>query len=307
MELSVVTTVYKSRVFLSRFIQETLDVIAELGIQEYEIIFVNDGSPDDSLQYLIEMKKKYPCLVLIDLSRNFGHHYAIQAGLSVSNGQKVFLIDNDLETPPAILLKFYHCFKSNSNVDVVFGFQEERKGAFIERFFGGVFWKVLNMLSDIQVPHNILTERLMTRRYVDALLTMGDANLFLGGMFHWIGFSQEGVPVRRMIREGKSTYSKRKRVELMIQAITSFSSKPLEWLFFMGGFISLSSVLFILYLVVQKLVYQDEVSLGWTSIIAVNLLVMGIISTFLGLIGLYVSKIFKQVQGRPNVVIREIY
>jgi putative glycosyltransferase len=307
MQLSVVTTLYNSKIFLERFINETIDVITKLGVSEYEIIFVNDGSPDDSLDFLIKIKSNYSCIKLVDLSRNFGHHYAMQVGLMEAQGERVFLIDNDLETPPSILLTFYECLESNAHVDVVYGYQEERKGGFIERVFGGVFWTILNKLSDTNVPHNILTERLMTRRYLDALLSMGDANLFLGGMFHWIGFSQMGIPVKKSLREGKSTYSKRKRIELMVQAITSFSSKPLEWLFFVGVFISMSSLLFIVYLVIQKMIYQDQVSLGWTSIIAVNILILGIISTFLGIIGLYVAKIFKQVQTRPNAVIRKIY
>ena len=147
----------------------------------------------------------------------------------------------------------------------------------------------------------------MTKQYVNELLRLQDANLFMGGMMYWVGFNQKGIPVKKGQREGASTYSIKRRAELMLQAITSFSGKPLEWLFYFGLFISICSGLFILYLAFQKLMYEDEVQLGWTSIVAINFLILGIVSTFLGLIGIYIYKIFRQVQGRPNAIIKKIY
>ena len=126
-------------------------------------------------------------------------------------------------------------------------------------------------------------------------------------MFYWVGFNQKGISVKKGQREGASTYSVKRRAELMLQAITSFSGKPLEWLFYIGVTISFFSFLFLVYLAIQKIIHQDEVQLGWTSIVAINVLILGIISTFLGLIGIYIFKIFKQVQGRPNAIIKKIY
>lgn len=306
MTLSVVSTLFKSRRFLDQFLEELLIAIKEIDVEQFEIIFVNDGSPDDSLSYLITKKKKIPQIVIIDLSRNFGHHYAMQAGLKFSKGELVYLIDNDLETPPDFLSQ---CFSEmqNSKVDVVYGYQIDRKGKLIENLGGSIFWWGLNKFSDVQVPKNLLTERLMRRAYVDSLLQLGDTNLFLGGMMHWTGFNQIGLPVEKGSRDGKSTYSTRKRIELMIQAITSFSGKPLEYLFYTGSLITVFSIIFILYLVVLKLFFGDSVQLGWTSLVAINLLILGIISTFLGIIGIYLFKIFRQVQNRPNYIIRKIY
>jgi putative glycosyltransferase len=307
MKLSVVTALYKSKPFLETFLKEIIDNIQLIEINDFELVFVNDGSPDDSVEYLLEKKKEIPQIKIIDLSRNFGHHYAIQAGLNYASGEYVFLIDNDLETPPSVLVEYYKEIKNDITLDVVYGFQETRKGNFIEKKAGNIFWVLINKLSDTNIPHNILTERLMTKQYVNELLSLQDANLFLGGMMHWVGFNQKGIPVKKGQREGASTYSLKRRFELMIQALTSFSGKPLEWLFYFGLLISVSSILILVYLAFQKIIHKDEVQLGWTSIVAVNVLILGVISTFLGLIGIYIYKIFRQVQGRPNVIIKKIY
>lgn len=307
MKLSVVTTLYKSQRFLEQFLSEIQKALHQIECEQFELIFVNDGSPDNSLEFLIEKKKTVPQIVIIDLSRNFGHHYAIQAGLSYATGDYIFLIDNDLETPPAVLIQYYHEMIQDQSLDVVYGYQEMRKGNFVEKNAGSIFWTLINKLSDTKIPHNILTERLMTRQYVHALLRLQDANLFLGGMMHWVGFHQKGVAVKKGLREGQGTYSVKRRAELMLQAITSFSGKPLEWLFYFGLTISFGSVLFIIYLVIEKIIQRDEVQLGWTSIVAINVLILGVISTFLGIIGIYIYKIFRQVQGRPNAIIKKIY
>ncbi len=307
MKISVVTTLYKSKFFLDEFIAEIQIALHQIQCLDYELVFVNDGSPDDSLQYLIEKKKEIPQIKLIDLSRNFGHHYAIQVGLDYASGDYVFLIDNDLETSPRVLVDFYGEMNNDNSLEVVYGYQEVRKGMFLERLTGSVFWVLINKLSDTKIPHNILTERLMTKQYVESLLRLQDANLFLGGMMYWVGFNQKGLPIKKGQRKGASTYSLKRRAELMLQAITSFSGKPLEWLFYFGFIVSFLSVLFIVYLGVKKFLYQDEVQLGWTSIIAINVLILGVISTFLGIIGIYIFKIYRQVQGRPNAIIKRIY
>lgn len=307
MKISVVTTLYKSKGFLDEFIAEIQIALNQIQCKEYELVFVNDGSPDDSLQHLINKKREVPQIKVIDLSRNFGHHYAIQVGLDYANGDYIFLIDNDLETSPRVLVDFYGEMNKDNSLDVVYGYQEVRKGLWLERLTGSVFWVLINKLSDTKIPHNILTERLMTKQYVESLLQLQDANLFLGGMMYWVGFNQKGLPIKKGQRNGANTYSLKKRAELMLQAITSFSGKPLVWLFYFGLTISFFSTLFIVFLVIQKIIHQDEVQLGWTSIVAINVLILGVISTFLGIIGIYIYKIFRQVQGRPNSIIKKIY
>lgn len=307
MTLSVVSTLYRSQRFLETFLAETQKAIASLNIHDYELIFVNDGSPDNSLEYLIDRKKEIPQIVVVDLSRNFGHHYAMQAGLQQAKGELIFLIDNDLEVSPWFLVDCYNELKSNAEIQVVYGYQEARKGGFTESFGGKLFWWAINKMSDVKIPKNITTERLMTKDYVQSLLQLGDANLFMAGMMHWTGYQQKGIPVSKGLREGSSTYTTRKRLELMIQAITSFSGKPLEYLFYWGIMITFGSIIAAIYLIVKKAIYGDAVELGWTSLVIINILILGILSTFLGLIGIYLFKIFKQVQNRPNAIVRKIY
>ena len=305
--ISIVTSLYKSHIFLDEFISRTLGSLKKLNCVDFELIFVNDGSPDDSVSFLIQKQQLIPQIKIIDLARNFGHHYALQAGLKHAKCDYIFVIDNDLETPPEILIDFYNEIKLNDQLDVVYGYQEYRKGASFEKVSGKLFWSLFNKLSPIKVPANILTERLMTRQYIDSLLEMNDSNLFLGGMFYWVGYNQKGLPVKKGMRMTKSTYSFSKKFNLMLYAITSFSSKPLEWMFKFGVFVSSFSFLFLILIGVNKLVNGNAVQVGWTSVVASIVFVLGIISTFLGLIGIYIGKIYTQVQGRPNVVIKKIY
>ena len=220
----------------------------------------------------LERKSDIPQLVVVDLSRNFGHHHAIQAGLQHARGNLIFLIDCDLEVSPLVLPEFYRKLRE-SDGDVVFGYQEARKGGQFERLSGSLFWKGFNFLSDIKIPENILTERIMTRRYTQALLQMGDRNLFLGGMMSWAGFQQIGLPVVKKQRDGRSTYTLMRRIGLMVNAVSSFSAQPLIWLFNIGITITLLSFSFAFYLIFRKLFFDDAL-LGFTSVMAVMMLIL---------------------------------
>lgn len=304
-DISIVSTLYRSRPFLEDFLAECQQVLKSIGAQNFEIVLVNDGSPDDSLAYVLSRRADIPELVVIDLSRNFGHHPAIQAGLRESRGALVFLIDCDLEVRPAVLATFLPKLRQ-TGVDVVFGYQEARKGYWFERFSGKIFWTGFNRLSDTPVPENLVTERVMTRRFVDALLRLGDYNLFIGGMMSWTGFTQVGVSLGKQQREGASSYTLLRRLQLMVNAVSSFSSKPLVWLFNMGIGITITSFGYALYLVVRKLLFDDTL-LGFTSMMAMMALTLGILTTGLGLVGIYLGKVFNQVQNRPNYIIRDIH
>ncbi len=304
-ELSVVSTMYRSRPFLERFLSECLQALSELKSDHFEILLVNDGSPDDSLAYALERQQDIPQLVIVDLSRNFGHHHAIQAGLQNAAGELIFLIDCDLEVSPLVLPEFYRKLRE-SDCDMVFGYQEARKGGLLEQASGALFWKGFNLLSDIKIPENIVTERIMTRRYVDALLQMGDRNLFLAGMMSWTGYRQIGLPVVKKQRDGLSTYTFTRRIGLMVNAVSSFSAQPLIWLFNIGITITLLSFTFAFYLIFRKLFFDDAL-LGFTSVMAVITLSLGILTTAMGIVGIYLGKVFTQVQNRPTYIIRDIY
>jgi len=304
--LSIVSTVYNSKKYLDVFINTCLKSLKEISCARFEFVFVNDGSPDDSLEYLIRKKAEIPQIKILDLSRNFGHHYAAVAGLHYAQGTHIFLADCDMEVSPEVLVTFYQLM-IKEKTDVVYGYQVKRKGKYVERILGGIFWKTLSYFSDTKVPENIVTERLMTRQYVKQLLSLGDRNLFLGGMMYWTGFNQIGVSVTKGLRKEKSSYSAIKRIKLLLEAITSFTSFPLKLLFYFGSFLSAISLLCGVYLAVMKIMNPESFLLGYVSIILVIVFFLGIIEMSLGILGLYIGKIFKQVQSRPLYIVKDIY
>lgn len=306
MELSVVSAVYRSLPYLPAFIDETLAAVAASGVRHWELVFVLDGSPDESLAYLLERKRTVPQIVVVELSRNFGHHAAILAGLTATRGNRVFLIDNDLEVRPAVLVDFWHRMQAGAGIDVVYAYQAQRAGGAVRRGSGGLFYALVNALSETRVPPNLLTERLMTRQYVQALASVGDYNLFLGGLMHWVGFRQVGVPVEKVLK-GTSSYSLVRRVQLALTAITSFSSRPLTLMFQIGLTLATLSFGYGLFLVGQKLVLGDRISLGYTSIATLILFSAGLIITGLGILGIYLGKVFQQTQGRPRYIVKDYY
>jgi putative glycosyltransferase len=302
--ISVVSTLYRSSGFLDRFVPETVAAVEQMDHDGFELILVNDGSPDDSLAHAQELKRRFDQLVIVDLSRNFGHHAALQAGLGVARGDLVFLIDCDLEVPPSALVELYRK-QRETGADLVFGYQESRKGGWLERVAGGLFYKLFNLVSPTGLHENLLTEQVMTRRFVDALLRLGDRNLFLGGMIAWTGFVRVGLPIRKGQREGASTYTLLKRLRLMVDAVTSFSAQPLVWLFNFGVVVTCISFAYGSYLVLRKLLFDDTLT-GFTSIMTLLSLSLGITTTALGLVGIYLGKVFTQVQNRPNYIIKDI-
>ena len=194
-----------------------------------------------------------------------------------------------------------------SDADVVYGVQKSWKGKFIEKQLGGLFWKVFNILSDNKVPNNIVTERLMNRNYLEALNSLGDKNIFFAGLMYWLGFNQIGVEVEKSQRKGKSTYGVLKRVSLLVEAITSFSEKPLKLIFKFGLAITALSFTIIFLLSLKKLLYPETLLLGFTTIISTIFFSLGLLTSSIGLIGIYLSRIFKQVQNRPKYIIKKRY
>jgi putative glycosyltransferase len=304
-QISLVSTMYRSRPFLEEFLADCVEAVRQISIDDFEIVLVNDGSPDDSLTYALARRQDIPELVVIDLSRNFGHHHAMQAGLQHARGELVFLIDCDLEVSP-MTLRAFHQKLNDTGCDLVFGYQESRKGGWFEQISGGLFWKGFNLLSETRIPENTVTERLMTRRFVDALLQMGDRNVFLGGMMSWTGFQQIGLSVGKKQREGASTYTLMKRVQLMVNAVSSFSSQPLVWLFNAGVMITLVSFTYAAYLIARKLIFGDSL-VGFTSVMALMALSLGILTTSVGLVGVYIGKVFNQVQNRPSYIVKDVF
>lgn len=304
MKLSIVTSMYYSGSYLEEFYCRVKKAAQQIT-DDYEIIFVNDGSPDNSLEVvraLLEHDKK---IKIIDLSQNFGHHKAIMTGLSYAKGDYVFLLDCDLEEEPELLGKFYHELTSSQDVDVVFGVQKQREGGFTKRVGGALFYLLFNFLSHYKIPRSVMLARLMTRRYVDSLLKFKDKEPLFAGLCSIAGFKQEPVEVNKHYK-GHSTYTFLKRFSVLANAIISFSNYPLICMFYLGLIISGLSFLFILYLVAVK-IFLKVILGGWVSIMVSIWFLGGLIMCSLGVIGLYLAKTFEEVKDRPITVIKNIY
>ncbi|MGB4856800.1 MAG: glycosyltransferase family 2 protein [Candidatus Dechloromonas phosphoritropha] len=302
-ELSIVTTMYQSEGFIAEF--HRLSTEAANGFtSSYEIIFVNDGSPDDSLERSRALVEVDAHVRVVDLSRNFGHHRALLVGIEHARGRLVFLIDCDLEENPLTLSEFATEMKQ-TKADVVYGVQTIRKGGIVRKIGGVWFWSLFNLISEVKVTPNVITSRLMTRRYVNALLGFRERELFLSGIFALTGFKQVPMVVKKVARSGTS-YTIRKRFALLVNAITSFSSRPLLLVFYLGLAISLVSGISAAGLLVTKLMSNDFAA-GWPSLIVSIWLIGGITIFCLGLIGIYIAKVFQEVKDRPLSIIRDIY
>jgi len=304
MKLSVVTTMYYSQNYIREFYQRIVERVRKIT-EDYEIIFVNDGSPDHSLQEVLELQKRDPNILLVDLSRNFGHHKAIMTGLRFAKGNYVFLIDVDLEEDPELLELYWSEMQQTNDIDVVFGIQKQRKGNFFERISGKIFYSFFALLANIDYPHDTLTARLMTRRYVTNVVSFRESELDIWGLFVLTGFNQKGVSVNKG-NKGSTTYTLKKKLKMAIETITSFSSRPLYLIFLFGVFIILAAFLNIAVIIYNKVLYGVAVE-GWASLLTTIWLVGGIIIFILGLIGIYLSKMFTEIKNRPFSIIREVY
>lgn len=302
-DLSIVATLYGSERFLADFVRRA-SAAARAYAPNYEILLINDGSPDRSLAVARALQATDPHVVIVDLSRNFGHHHAMRAGLSFAQGDQVFLIDSDLEEQPEWLADFGRLLKEK-NVDAVYGVQRQRKGRWFERMSGGLFYRFFNRLSGVTIPANSVTARLMTRRYVDAVLAFEERSLFLFGILELAGFAQAACPVDKGFRDG-STYNLFKRFSLAVNALTSFSDRPLVYIFYTGLVISGTSLAYIAVLLYRKL-FNDISLLGWPSLIVSIWFIGGVVIFFIGVLGIYISKIFVELKQRPNAIVRAIY
>lgn len=305
MKLSIVATLYRCAPYINEFHLRATQVARQFAGNDYEIILVNDGSPLNDLDLAIKLVETDRHLVVVDLSRNFGHHKAIMTGLAQSRGEFVFLVDSDLEEEPEWLIPFAQALMETPGVDVVFGVQESRKGGWFERWSGGIFWNLINVLSGLSLPPNIVTARLMTRRYVNALLLHVEREVFLAGLWFITGFGQKSIVVRKSATS-ESTYTLRRKLSLFVNSLTSFSNMPLVGIFYLGLVTLLLALLYTGWLTIRWFFLQAPPA-GWTSVMASIWLIGGMIISSMGIIGIYLSKVFSETKQRPLTIIREIH
>lgn len=304
MKLSVVATLYRSDSYVNEFYERASAAARRVAKDDYEIVLVNDGSPDSSLALAVRLTKLDRRVRVIDLARNFGHHKAMMTGLAHARGERIFLIDSDLEEEPEWLEVFDQRMELKS-CDVVYGIQERRKGSWFERWSGMWFYRLFKALTGLDLPQNIVTARLMTRRYVKALLRHEEREVFMAGLWHITGFDQQPHTIKKH-STSQTTYTLRKKLSLLVNSVTSFSNAPLAGIFYIGILISLFALTYIGYLVAHWLLLAKPMS-GWTSVMASIWLLGGMIISFIGVVGIYLSKIFSEVKRRPYTIVRQIY
>ncbi len=304
MRLSIVATLYRSEAYVEEFHRRATSAARQIVGDDYEIVLVNDGSPDNSFDLAVELTETDEHVIVIDLARNFGHHKAMMTGLSHASGDHIFLIDSDLEEEPEWLISFSEQM-TNENCDVVYGVQAKRKGGFVERWSGQWFYFFFKLLTGMALPENIVTARLMTRRYVEALLLHEEREVFMAGLWHITGFTQRPQTIVKH-SNSETTYTLRKKIALLINSVTSFSNAPLIGIFYFGVSISLVAIFSIGHILIQW-VFLEKILGGWASVMASIWLLGGMIISFIGVVGIYLSKVFSETKRRPYTIVKQVY
>lgn len=303
-QLSLIVPVYNEDAVLPDFQTRVYDVLQKMGIK-FELIYVDDGSTDNSLQLIKKYSQRPSEVKFLSFSRNFGHQNAIHAGLDHSSGGAVIIIDSDLQDPPELIPRLWE--KYISGFDVVYAKRTERKGeSGFKKFTAKLFYRALRGISDIKLPTDVGDFRLIDRKVVEALKQMPEKNKFLRGQISWLGFSQTEVLYEREERSaGSSGYSLRKMMRLAIDGITGFSNVPLKLVTFSGIVVSLISFLVILYALIAHFFLETTIT-GWTSLIITVSFFGGVQLLSIGIIGTYMSRINNDVRNRPLYVINEL-
>jgi putative glycosyltransferase len=299
MKFSVVTTLYKSEQYLNEFHKRMTGVLEALT-DSYEIIYVDDGSPDRSMRVIQEIKQFDSKTKLLKLSRNFGHHTAILAGLEFSKGEFVFLIDSDLEEQPESLLQLYDTLLSNHELEMVYGVQERRKGGVAERISGALYYKFLNFVSNSKIEPNQMTLRVMTRKFVNALNSYQDKHFTFLQLVARVGFKSLGIKLNKK-SSSKSTYSIYDRFRLALKSFTLGSTWMLSAVFVIG-----LSIFGIGIVITSATVIQWAVSKnlpGWTSILCSIWILGGILMMSIGILAKYLESTLLESKNNPRFIV----
>lgn len=303
MKLSIVATLYKSASDIAEFHRRAM-AAAERLTDDVEMILVDDGSPDASLEIAVGIQKADPRVTVVELARNFGHHRAMMTGLTHATGDLVFLVDSDLEEEPELLGLFYDKL-TGEGWDVVFGVQRARRGKLVERLTGEVFFRITKALSDHPLPRNVVTARLMRRDYVKALIAHEDRTFIIAHLWNIAGFHQSAMQIEKLALS-PTTYSLRRRIEMAVLHITTTSTKLLYTIFYLGLVISLVAMLVAIFLLGRYLSHGITIG-GWTSLILSVWFFGGLIMQSLGVVALYIGNIYQEVKRRPYTQLRRLH
>ena len=306
-KISVVVSCYNEEKALPLFYEEMERVRKKdfEGIVEFEYIFVNDGSKDNTLKIIKELNQKDPKVRYISFSRNFGKEAAMYAGLEAAEGDCVTLMDADLQDPPALLKQMYDAIK-NEGYDSVGTRRVTRKGEPpIRSFFARMFYKIINKMSNIEMVDGARDYRLMKRQVVDSIISLKEYNRYSKGLFSFVGFDTKWIEYENVERvAGETKWSFWKLFKYAIEGITAFSTTPLIFSSIVGLIFCLVAFIAIIFIIVKTLVYGDPTA-GWPSMACIIVFVSGIQLFTIGIIGQYLSKTYLEVKKRPIYIIKE--
>jgi putative glycosyltransferase len=302
MKLTVVTTIYRTANCIETFHERAAAAAAAIGA-ELETLFVNDGSPDNGLDVAVALAKRDPRVVVVDLSQNYGQHKALWTGTLMATGDLVASFDGDLEEDPEWLVEFERV-RRESGADVVYGVTDAIRGSWFYRLGRALYYRGMELIARQEFPRNITTARLMSRRYVEALRLFNEREILMSGLWTIAGFTQ--VPVRvDKPPKSRTSYKTWQLAAIFVRGMISFSILPLALIFITGIVISFVAVVFVAYLVYLAFVRKIGVP-GWTSVMALQLLIGGLLLSFNGIIAIYVGTIFLEVKQRPRTIVRSV-
>ncbi len=304
MNISVVTPVYNESDSLEEFYSRVTQALEQIT-EKYEVIFVNDGSSDNTLKLASYIAENDNRVKIIDLSRNFGKEIALTAGLDFSLGEVVIVIDADLQEPPELIPDLVEKWKEG--YDVVYAIRKKRgKEPIIKTFLAYLFYRVMKKISRTEIPMDTGDFRLMSRPAVDALIKFREQHRFMKGLFSCIGFKQTGVYFEREQRQkGKSSINLLKLWNLALDGITSFSFAPLQAASFVGLSIAVLSVVYAFYMIIKTMLFGNPVP-GYPSLIVAITFLGGIQLLSLGVIGEYVARIYMESKNRPLYIVKNL-
>lgn len=295
--LSVVVPVYNEQEVVRDF-QQRLAAILDGLCEETEIIYVNDGSTDDTLAILHELRAGDPRVAILDLSRNFGKEIAMSAGLEHAHGEAVVIIDADLQDPPELIPEFVREWRNG--YDVVYGRRNAREGeTWLKKLTAFWFYRVIQAVSRVKIPEDTGDFRLLSRRAVDSLVLLREQHRFMKGLYSWIGYPQKEVLFRRDPRfAGKTKWNYWRLWSFALEGITSFTVAPLKIATYLGLITAATAFIYASVVVYKTLVFGDPVR-GYPSLMVVVLFLGGIQLMFLGVIGEYLGRMFNETKRRP--------
>jgi polyisoprenyl-phosphate glycosyltransferase len=295
--LSVIIPVYNEAAVLPVFHSRVQEVMDATGCR-YELIYVDDGSSDDSLQLLNGLRAEDDSVAILELSRNFGKEVALSAGLDHARGDAIIIIDADLQDPPQLIHQFLAEWRNG--YDVVYGQRTDRRGDSPFKIFTAKwFYRVINALSDVEIPRDVGDFRLLSRRAVDALLALPERRRYMKGLYSWIGFPQKAIPYIRQSRQaGQTKWNYWRLWNFALEGITAFSDAPLKIATYLGAVTSGFAFLYGFFVLIRTLIWGDPVP-GYPSLIIVVLFLGGVQLICLGILGEYLARTYHEAKARP--------